>query len=77
MSKGTLTAVTMTTQSGTPVSGQISADKKSWKPASPLDRATTYKVATEATDSAGLVAHRERLVHHGLPGEQLHRQLHA
>ncbi|MFD7607900.1 L,D-transpeptidase [Streptomyces mirabilis] len=57
VSKGTLTAVTMTTESGTPVSGQISADKKSWKPASPLDRATTYKVAAEATDSAGLVAH--------------------
>ncbi|MFB7445558.1 Ig-like domain-containing protein [Streptomyces mirabilis] len=57
VSKGTLAAVTMTTESGTPVSGQISADKKSWKPASPLDRATTYKVAAEATDSAGLVAH--------------------
>lgn len=57
VSKGTLTAVTMTTESGTPVSGQISADKKSWKPASPLDRATTYKVAAETTDSAGLVAH--------------------
>ncbi|MFF7929051.1 Ig-like domain-containing protein [Streptomyces mirabilis] len=57
VSKGTLTAVTMTTESGTPVSGQISADKKSWKPASPLERATTYKVAAEATDSAGLVAH--------------------
>ncbi|MER7689883.1 Ig-like domain-containing protein [Streptomyces sp. NPDC097610] len=57
VSKGTLTAVTMTTQSGTPVSGQISADKKSWKPASQLERATTYKVAAEATDSAGLVAH--------------------
>ncbi|MFD8763373.1 Ig-like domain-containing protein [Streptomyces mirabilis] len=57
VSKGTLTAVTMTTASGTPVSGQISADKKSWKPTSALDRATTYKVAAEATDSAGLVAH--------------------
>ncbi|MFJ8024829.1 Ig-like domain-containing protein [Streptomyces sp. NPDC096311] len=57
VSKGTLKAVTMTTESGTPVSGQISADKKSWKPASQLERATTYKVAAEATDSAGLVAH--------------------
>jgi hypothetical protein len=57
VSKGTLTAVAMTTESGTPVSGQISADKKSWKPASQLERATTYKVAAEATDSAGLVAH--------------------
>ncbi|MGW4982748.1 L,D-transpeptidase [Streptomyces mirabilis] len=57
VSKGTLTAVTMTTETGTPVSGQISADKKSWKPTSQLERATTYKVAAEATDSAGLVAH--------------------
>ncbi|WP_329364981.1 L,D-transpeptidase [Streptomyces sp. NBC_01483] len=57
VSKGTLQAVTMTTESGTPVSGQISADKKSWKPAARLERATTYKVAAEATDSAGLVAH--------------------
>ncbi|MCX4456411.1 Ig-like domain-containing protein [Streptomyces sp. NBC_01340] len=57
VSKGTLQAVTMTTESGTPVSGQISADKKSWKPAAQLERATTYKVAAEATDSAGLVAH--------------------
>ncbi|WP_405880077.1 Ig-like domain-containing protein [Streptomyces sp. NBC_01136] len=57
VSQGTLTSVSMTTASGTPVSGQISADKKSWKPAAQLDRATTYKVAAEATDSAGLVAH--------------------
>ncbi|MFF7885716.1 Ig-like domain-containing protein [Streptomyces sp. NPDC020794] len=57
VSKGTLSAVTMTTESGTVVSGQISADKKSWKPTSQLERATTYKVAAEATDSAGLVAH--------------------
>ncbi|MCX5092502.1 Ig-like domain-containing protein [Streptomyces sp. NBC_00365] len=57
VSKGTLQAVTMTTESGTPVSGQISADKKSWKPTAQLERATTYKVAAEATDSAGLVAH--------------------
>jgi hypothetical protein len=57
VSKGTLQAVTMTTESGTPVSGQISADKKSWKPSAQLERATTYKVAAEATDSAGLVAH--------------------
>jgi hypothetical protein len=42
VSKGTLQAV---------------ADKKSWKPSAQLERATTYKVAAEATDSAGLVAH--------------------
>ncbi|WP_406474039.1 Ig-like domain-containing protein [Streptomyces sp. NBC_01615] len=57
VSKGTLTSVTMKTAAGTAVAGQISADKKSWKPSAQLDRATTYKVAAEATDSAGRTAH--------------------
>ncbi|MFD4627896.1 Ig-like domain-containing protein [Streptomyces sp. NPDC058475] len=57
VSKGTLTSVTMQTASGTAVAGQISADKKSWKPSAQLNRATTYKIAAEATDSAGRVAH--------------------
>jgi Bacterial Ig domain/L,D-transpeptidase catalytic domain len=57
VAKGTLTSVTMTTASGTAVSGQLSADKKSWKPSVQLERSTTYKVAAEAKDSAGLVAH--------------------
>jgi hypothetical protein len=57
VSKGTLTSVTMQTASGTAVAGQISADKKSWKPSAQLDRATTYKIAAEAADSAGRVAH--------------------
>ncbi|MCG7208712.1 MULTISPECIES: L,D-transpeptidase [Streptomyces] len=57
VSKGTLTGVTMTTADGKAVSGALSADKKSWKPSAQLERSTTYKVAAEAKDSAGLVAH--------------------
>ncbi|MGW3634645.1 L,D-transpeptidase [Streptomyces sp. NPDC005122] len=57
VTKGTLSSVSMKTEAGADVAGQISADKKSWKPAAQLDRATTYKIAAEAADSAGLVAH--------------------
>ncbi|MHB9859491.1 L,D-transpeptidase [Streptomyces sp. YIM S03343] len=57
VAKGTLTSVTMTTAAGTAVSGQLSADKKSWKPSAQLERSTTYKVTAEAKDSAGRVAH--------------------
>ncbi|MET8859884.1 MULTISPECIES: Ig-like domain-containing protein [unclassified Streptomyces] len=57
VTKGTLTSVTMKTASGTDVAGQISADKKSWKPLNRLDRATTYKIAAEAADSEGRTAH--------------------
>ncbi|MGX9883710.1 L,D-transpeptidase [Streptomyces sp. NPDC002276] len=57
VSKGTLTAVTMTTADGTAVAGTISADKSSWKPTAQLERSTTYKVAATAKDSAGLAAH--------------------
>ncbi|MHC3468144.1 L,D-transpeptidase [Streptomyces sp. 7R007] len=57
VSKGTLTSVTMTTADGTAVSGQLSADKTSWKPSVQLERSTTYKVAATAKDSSGLVAH--------------------
>ncbi|MGW3123069.1 L,D-transpeptidase [Streptomyces sp. NPDC001107] len=57
VSKGTLTGVTMTTESGTPVAGTLSADKTSWKPNAQLERSTTYKVAAVAKDSAGRVAH--------------------
>ncbi|ARP71991.1 hypothetical protein LK07_21995 [Streptomyces pluripotens] len=57
VSKGTLTGVTMTTQDGQAVSGQLSADKKSWKPNVQLKRSTTYKVAAEAKDSQGRIAH--------------------
>ncbi|MFJ9345908.1 Ig-like domain-containing protein [Streptomyces sp. NPDC101237] len=57
VSKGTLTSVTMTTADGTAVAGALSADKTTWKPSVQLERSTTYKVAAEAKDSAGLVAH--------------------
>jgi hypothetical protein len=57
VSKGTLTSVTMKTTDGTTVAGQLSADKLSWKPTVQLERSTTYKVAAEAKDSGGRVAH--------------------
>ncbi|KOV63648.1 L,D-transpeptidase [Streptomyces sp. MMG1121] len=57
VSKGTLTGVQMTTQDGKAVAGQLSADKTSWKPTLQLERSTTYKVAAEAKDSEGRVAH--------------------
>jgi hypothetical protein len=57
VSKGTLTAVTMTTADGKAVAGTISADKLSWKPSAQLERSTTYKVAATAKDSEGLAAH--------------------
>ena len=56
-STGTLTEVTMTTADGTEVAGQLSADKTSWKPDAQLERSTSYKVAAEAKDADGLVAH--------------------
>ncbi|KOT44127.1 lipoprotein [Streptomyces caelestis] len=57
VAKGTLTEVKMTTADGTAVDGEISADKKSWKPSVQLERATTYKLSATAEDSAGLAAH--------------------
>ncbi|GGZ93943.1 Ig-like domain-containing protein [Streptomyces echinoruber] len=57
VAKGTLTDVKMTTSDGTAVSGRISADGKSWKPSVQLERATTYRLAVTAKDSAGRAAH--------------------
>ncbi|MCZ0987294.1 L,D-transpeptidase [Streptomyces diastatochromogenes] len=57
VAKGTLTGVTMTTADGKAVAGALSADKTSWKPTAQLERSTSYQVAAEAKDSAGLVAH--------------------
>ncbi|MFF8941108.1 Ig-like domain-containing protein [Streptomyces sp. NPDC014864] len=57
VTQGTLTEVTMTTSDGKTVAGQISADKKSWRPSGQLERATTYKVAATATDAKGRAAH--------------------
>ncbi|MFF0199273.1 Ig-like domain-containing protein [Streptomyces sp. NPDC005017] len=57
VSKGTLTEVSMTTSDGTEVSGEISADKTSWKPSAQLERSTTYKIAVTAKDAKGRDAH--------------------
>ncbi|MET9773033.1 Ig-like domain-containing protein [Streptomyces sp. NPDC006367] len=57
VSKGTLTEVRMTSSDGTEVSGQISADRTSWKPSAQLERATTYKLTATAQDSEGRAAH--------------------
>ncbi|NEB93299.1 L,D-transpeptidase [Streptomyces bauhiniae] len=57
VAKGTLTGVSMTSADGKPVEGTLSADKLSWKPTTQLDRSTTYKLAAEAKDSDGRVAH--------------------
>ncbi|MFH8934620.1 L,D-transpeptidase [Streptomyces griseosporeus] len=57
VAKGTLSSVTMTTADGKAVEGELSADKLSWKPTVQLERSTTYKVAAEATDADGRVAH--------------------
>ncbi|BDH08133.1 lipoprotein [Streptomyces seoulensis] len=57
VAKGTLTGVSMTTADGKPVDGELSADKLSWKPTTQLERSTTYKLAAEAKDSEGRVAH--------------------
>jgi hypothetical protein len=57
VTKGTLTEVKMTTADGTAVAGEISADKKSWKPSAQLERAATYKLSATAEDAAGLAAH--------------------
>ncbi|MEV0525402.1 Ig-like domain-containing protein [Streptomyces sp. NPDC050439] len=57
VSKGSLTDVTMTTETGAAVEGQIAADKKSWKPSGQLERATTYKISATAKDSDGRKAH--------------------
>ncbi|MEU6982974.1 Ig-like domain-containing protein [Streptomyces sp. NPDC046324] len=54
---GTLTEVTMTTQDGAAVKGEMSADKLSWQPTEQLKRATVYKISATAKDAAGLEAH--------------------
>ncbi|MBN0045369.1 L,D-transpeptidase family protein [Streptomyces actuosus] len=57
VTKGTLTSVAMTTADGTTVAGELSSDGTSWKPSGQLKRSTTYKVAAEAKDADGRVAH--------------------
>ncbi|MFD9031304.1 Ig-like domain-containing protein [Streptomyces sp. NPDC059567] len=57
VTNGTLTEVTMTTQEGKSVEGEMSADKLSWKPTGQLKRATVYKISATAKDADGLEAH--------------------
>ncbi|MEU6879824.1 Ig-like domain-containing protein [Streptomyces sp. NPDC046712] len=57
VTQGTLSQVTMTTEDGKTVDGEMSADKLSWKPSEQLKRATVYKIAATATDADGLEAH--------------------
>ncbi|WP_445279190.1 L,D-transpeptidase [Streptomyces sp. DSM 118148] len=57
VAKGTLTNVSMTTEDGKTVAGALSADRTSWQPDVQLERSTTYRLAAEAKDSAGRVAH--------------------
>ncbi|MFD0146006.1 MULTISPECIES: L,D-transpeptidase [unclassified Streptomyces] len=57
VTEGTLTEVTMTTQDGKTVKGEMSADKTSWQPTEQLERATLYKIAATAKDADGLEAH--------------------
>jgi hypothetical protein len=57
VSKGTITNVSMTTSEGAEVEGTLSADRTSWQPNGQLQRSTTYKIAVEAKDSEGRVAH--------------------
>ncbi|WP_081966981.1 Ig-like domain-containing protein [Kitasatospora sp. NRRL B-11411] len=53
---GKLTTVEVTDKNGKAVEGSISADGLSWKPAGQLTVGTTYTVAAQAVDPAGLVA---------------------
>ncbi|MFJ2767576.1 Ig-like domain-containing protein [Streptomyces sp. NPDC087300] len=57
VSDGTLSDVTMKTDAGKTVAGQIAADKKSWKPSAQLERATKYEISATAKDSEGRKAH--------------------
>ncbi|MDR3035533.1 MAG: L,D-transpeptidase family protein [Kitasatospora sp.] len=53
---GKLTTVEVTDKNGKAVDGSIAADGLSWKPAGQLTVGTTYTVAAQAVDPAGLVA---------------------
>ncbi|MFF9279073.1 L,D-transpeptidase [Streptomyces griseosporeus] len=54
VSDGRLTRVTMTAvATGAEIPGTLSADRTSWTPDGPLDRATRYQIAAEAEDAHG------------------------
>ncbi|WP_282202585.1 L,D-transpeptidase [Kitasatospora fiedleri] len=56
VASGKLTTVEVTDKNGKAVDGKISDDGLSWKPAGQLAVGTTYTVAAQAVDAAGLVA---------------------
>ncbi|MFE1317036.1 Ig-like domain-containing protein [Kitasatospora phosalacinea] len=56
VASGKLTSVAVTDKNGKAVAGKISDDGLSWKPTGQLAVGTTYTVAAQAVDSAGLVA---------------------
>ncbi|WP_233533855.1 Ig-like domain-containing protein [Kitasatospora sp. SolWspMP-SS2h] len=56
VASGKLTSVEVTDKNGKAVDGKISDDGLSWKPAGQLAVGTTYTVAAQAVDAAGLVA---------------------
>ncbi|MFJ5883664.1 Ig-like domain-containing protein [Kitasatospora cineracea] len=53
---GKLTTVEVTDKNGKAVEGSVAADGLSWKPTGQLTVGTTYTVAAQAVDPAGLVA---------------------
>ncbi|GAB2902394.1 L,D-transpeptidase [Streptomyces mayteni] len=61
VAEGTIDSVTMTaTESGTEVTGTISADQTGWVPDIQLERATQYSLDVQASDSEGRAAHEAR-----------------
>ncbi|WP_285734991.1 L,D-transpeptidase [Kitasatospora phosalacinea] len=56
VASGKLTSVAVTDKNGKTVEGKIADDGLSWKPTGQLAVGTTYTVAAQAVDSAGLVA---------------------
>ncbi|GGW71936.1 lipoprotein [Streptomyces lucensis JCM 4490] len=63
VSNGKLTKVTMTAvATGAEIPGTRSADGTSWKPDSPLKRATRYQIAAEAHDAKGRAAHENATI---------------
>jgi lipoprotein-anchoring transpeptidase ErfK/SrfK len=68
---GTLASVTMTnTSSGVVVKGELASDKKSWRSSVPLGYGATYKVATDAVNTAGQHNEKDATVNTLKPAKQ-------
>ena len=74
---GKLTDVTLTSADGAKVAGKISADGLSWAPGQRAEALGHVQDHRDRGGRQGAPGARERLLHHRLPEEQLHRQLHA